>query len=106
MTALPIRARRLAASRGPRVAAALAGAVLLASLTGAASQPAQASQPAPLYPVQAAFAPPGPYATTTGTVTDATGTAIYDLFYPSNYAALGFNSPIVTWGNGTGADPG
>jgi hypothetical protein len=106
MTALPIRARGLAASRGPRVAAALAGALLLASLTGAASPPAQASQPAPLYPVQAAFASPGPYATTTGTVTDATGTAIYDLFYPSNYAALGFTSPIVTWGNGTGADPG
>jgi hypothetical protein len=38
-------------------------------------------------------------------VTDATGTAVYDLYYPSNYAALGFKSPIVTWGNGTGASP-
>jgi hypothetical protein len=105
MTALPVRARRLAASRGPRVAAALAGALLLASLTGAARQSAQASQLGPIYPVQAAFAPPGPYATTSGTVTDATGTAVYDLFYPSDYAALGFKSPIVTWGNGTGASP-
>jgi len=86
-------------------AAALAGALLLASLAGAASQPAQASPLAPLYPVQAAFASPGPYATTTGTVTDTTGTASYDLFYPSDYAALGFKSPIVTWGNGTGASP-
>ena len=66
MTAVAIRVRRVAASRGPRVAAALAAAALMASLTGAARQPA------PLYPVQAAFASPGPYATTTGTVTDAT----------------------------------
>jgi hypothetical protein len=105
MTTFAIRVRRAAAWRGPRVAAALAGALLLASLTGAASQPGQASQPGPAYPVQAAFTPPGPYATTTGTVTDATGTAVYDLFYPSDYAALGFKSPIVTWGNGTGASP-
>jgi len=74
--------------------------LMLATLTGAASQPGVS------YPVQAAFTPPGPYATTTGTVTDATGTVIDDLFYPSNYAALGFKSPIVTWGNGTNGTPG
>jgi len=99
MTALATRARRVVASRGPRVAAALAAAALMAALTGAARQPA------PLYPVQAAFASPGPYATTTGTVADATGTVIYDVFRPSDYSALGFESPIVTWGNGTGASP-
>ncbi len=91
--------RRLAASRRPRVAAALAAALALASLTGAARQPGVS------YPVQGAFTPPGPYATTTGTVTNAAGTAIYDLFYPRRYAALGFKSPIVTWGNGTGGSP-
>jgi hypothetical protein len=58
------------------------------------------------YPVQAAYAQAGPYATTTSTVTGATGTAMYDLFLPASYAALGFKSPIVTWGNGTGAKPG
>ena len=99
MTALTARARRMAASRGPRVAAALAAATLMASLTGAARQPA------PAYPVQAAFTPPGPYATTTGTVTNSAGTAIYDVFRPGDYAALGFKSPIVTWGNGTGGSP-
>src|SRR6266480_3364108 len=99
MTALANRARRVAASRGPRVAAALAAAALMASLTGAARQPAS------IYPVQAAFASPGPYATTTGTVTDSAGTVIYDVFRPSNYSALGFTSPILTWGNGTGASP-
>jgi hypothetical protein len=97
---LSIRIRlSLATSRGARVAAALSAVLILATLTGAARQPAVS------YPVQAAFTPTGPYATTTGTVTDAAGTAIYDLFYPSNYAALGFKSPIVTWGNGTGGTP-
>lgn len=57
------------------------------------------------YPVQAAYTPAGPYATTTGTVKDASGHAIYDLYYPGSYASLGFKSPIVTWGNGTGATP-
>jgi hypothetical protein len=30
---------------------------------------------------------------------------IYDVFRPGDYAALGFKSPIVTWGNGTGGSP-
>ena len=100
LAAIPARARRLAASRAPRIAAALSATLLLATLTGAARQPG------PAYPVQAAFTSPGPYATTTGTVQDAAGTVIYDLYYPSHYAALGFKSPIVTWGNGTGGTPG
>jgi hypothetical protein len=92
-------AGRLAASRPLRVAAALSVALMLATLTGAARQPTVS------HPVQAAFTPPGPYGTITGTVTNASGKAIYDLFYPSGYAALGFKSPIVTWGNGTGGTP-
>lgn len=56
-------------------------------------------------PVETQFAAVGPYATTTGTITDASGAVVYDTFYPSNYAALGFASPIVTWGNGTNATP-
>jgi hypothetical protein len=59
----------------------------------------------PVYPVEAAYTKPGPYATTTGTVTDGAGNAIYDLYYPEDYAALGFKSPIVTWGNGTWGIP-
>jgi hypothetical protein len=93
-----------------RVAAALSAAALMATLTtaltGAARQPASLAlpaQPSPALPVQAAFAPSGPYATTTGTATD--GTAVYDLYRPANYAALGFQSPIVTWGNGTNGTP-
>jgi hypothetical protein len=92
-------AGRFTASRPLRAAAALAAALMLATLTGAARQPAVS------YPVQAAFTPPGPYATATGTVTNASGATVYDLFYPNDYAALGFQSPIVTWGNGTGGTP-
>jgi hypothetical protein len=93
------RARRFTASGTLRVAAALSAALMLATLTGAARLPAAS------YPVQAAFTPSGPYATATATVTNASGTAVYDLFYPGDYAAVGFQSPIVTWGNGTGGTP-
>jgi hypothetical protein len=90
-----------------RAAAALSAAALMATLTtaltGAAREPASPAQPSPALPVQAAFAPSGPYATVTGTATD--GTAVYDLYRPANYAALGFQSPIVTWGNGTNGSP-
>ncbi|HEY2651665.1 MAG TPA: alpha/beta hydrolase [Solirubrobacteraceae bacterium] len=74
--------------------------LLLVTLIGAAACGHHASDP-----IQAAYAAPGPYPTTTGTVTDATGTVIYKVFHPMDYAALGFKSPIVTWGNGTGGTP-
>jgi pimeloyl-ACP methyl ester carboxylesterase len=72
-------------------------AVLVASLAAAGTVTASSA------PVSATFAAVGPFATTTGTITD--GTAIYDVFRPSDYEGLGFKSPIVTWGNGTGAVP-
>jgi len=54
-------------------------------------------------PVSATFDAVGPFATTTATITE--GTATYDVFRPADYEGLGFKSPIVTWGNGTGAVP-
>jgi pimeloyl-ACP methyl ester carboxylesterase len=54
-------------------------------------------------PVSTTFDAVGPFATTTATVTE--GTAAYDVFRPADYTQLGFKSPIVTWGNGTGAVP-
>jgi hypothetical protein len=99
LAAIADRACRLTASRPGRIAAAVSAALMLAALTGAARNPAVS------YPVQAAFTLPGPYTTATATVTNASGTAVYDLFYPGDYAALGFQSPIVTWGNGTGGTP-
>ncbi len=120
MAAAHIRNRRRAARAvGTALSASLLMAAVTATLTGAARQPAQQAQaqqvqsaplppafpaqPSPALPVEAAFSVPGPYATTTGTATD--GTAAYDLYYPGNYAALGFQSPIVTWGNGTNGTP-
>jgi pimeloyl-ACP methyl ester carboxylesterase len=66
-----------------------------------APQPAQAL---PTLPIENAFTPSGPYATTTTTVS-VPGHAPYALFYPADYAPLGFASPIVTWGNGTDGTP-
>ena len=74
--------------------------LLLATLSGLAGCSNHAG-----YPVQAAYAMPGPYATTSATVVGARGTAIYDEYYPARYAALEFKSPIVTWGNGTDGKP-
>jgi pimeloyl-ACP methyl ester carboxylesterase len=54
-------------------------------------------------PVSTNFGAVGPFATTTAMI--AQGTATYDVFRPADYAQLGFKSPIVTWGNGTGAVP-
>jgi pimeloyl-ACP methyl ester carboxylesterase len=67
-----------------------------------AGVPASAGAAAAQSPIEATFSAPGPFATTTGTVTEGS-TVVYDLYYPSNYRSLGFKSPIVTWGNGTGA---
>jgi len=86
-------------SNYPRLAVALAAALL--SVTACTAAYGHGTP----YPAQAAYSGPGPYATTTGTVTDATGAVTYDLFYPADYAALGFKSPIVTWGNGTWGKP-
>src|SRR5712692_1369663 len=100
---MSIRAcREPVAARRPLLAAALPAALTLVMVTGiTACDPHHHGR----YPVQAAYTLPGPYATTTGTVKDPTGKAIYDLFYPRHYAALGFKSPIVTWGNGTTGRP-
>jgi pimeloyl-ACP methyl ester carboxylesterase len=80
-----------------RFAAVLATVMIaLGLVTGSAS--------AATYPVETAYSATGPYATTTGTATDGAGNT-FRLYRPSDYAALGFDSPIVTWGNGTDATP-
>src|SRR5580704_6804521 len=99
---MSIRAcRETVAACRPALAAALPAALTLAMVIGITACDPHHGQ----NPVQAAYARPGPYATTTGTVKDPTGKAVYDLFYPRHYAALGFSSPIVTWGNGTTGRP-
>src|SRR5260370_7293135 len=100
---MSIRACRepVAACR-PLLAAALPAALTLVMVPGiTACDPHHHGRS----PVQAAYTLPGPYATTTGTVKDPTGKAVYDLFYPRHYASLGFKTPTVTWANGTTGRP-
>jgi pimeloyl-ACP methyl ester carboxylesterase len=52
--------------------------------------------------IEATYAKAGPYATTTSTAKDSTGKVTYVFFFPKDYSKLGFKSPIVTWGNGSG----
>ncbi|MBL7495731.1 alpha/beta hydrolase [Frankia sp. CNm7] len=60
---------------------------------------------APAGPVEADYSSDGRYATTTEVVADPAGGARYQLFRPADYSTLGFLSPIVTWGDGTGGTP-
>jgi hypothetical protein len=89
----------------PRRGGVLLAAMMLAVMMLTTRAGIAAAAHGARYPVQAAYTRPGPYATTTGVVTGSQGQAIYDLYYPRNYGALGFKSPIVTWGNGTAATP-
>jgi hypothetical protein len=84
--------RTLIAALAVAASAALAVLVAPASATGANT-------------VETAYNGPGPFATTTGTATDGLGNG-YAVYRPASYPALGFASPILTWGNGTGATPG
>jgi pimeloyl-ACP methyl ester carboxylesterase len=87
---------------------ALAVVVLLA---WAATRPAVRSlfvspkTDTPAGPVEADYSSNGPYSTTTQAVVDPDGTTHYQLFRPADYSTLGFLSPIVTWGVGTGGTP-
>lgn len=104
---VPVRiCRGISAARRPWLAVALSAAFMLALLIGITGcDHDDHGGHGARYPVQAAYTPPGPYGTTTGTVKDAMGKVIYDLFYPRRYAALGFKSPIITWGDGTDGKP-
>jgi hypothetical protein len=55
-------------------------------------------------PVEADYSANGRYATANQAAVDPDGTK-YTIFRPADYAALGFLSPIVTWGVGTDGKP-
>jgi pimeloyl-ACP methyl ester carboxylesterase len=77
-------------------------ALVLSTVLIALGLPATATAAA--YPIETTYSATGPYATTTGSVTDSAGNT-FRVYRPSDYAALGSDSPIVTWGNGTNATP-
>jgi hypothetical protein len=56
-------------------------------------------------PIETTYKVAGPSTVATADVTNAAGTVIYKLFYPSNIGAGGVKAPIITWGNGSGAVP-
>ncbi len=65
----------------------------------AATSAAWAQAPAP---IEAVYDAPGPLAVTRRTVPSDTGGKLYEVFAPS---PLTGGHPIITWGNGTGAQP-
>jgi pimeloyl-ACP methyl ester carboxylesterase len=54
--------------------------------------------------IESTYAATGSYSVSTANVTDASGTVIYNLYYPTNLGTGGLH-PIITWGNGTNALP-
>lgn len=56
-------------------------------------------------PIEAAYQAAGPWAVSTATVTDSSGRAIYQLYYPTDLGRGGVRHPIISWGNGSLATP-
>jgi pimeloyl-ACP methyl ester carboxylesterase len=83
------------------LATALASPIFVASSVSPASALASAIT---AWPIESYYAGQGPYATTSTVATDSAGD-LFDVYYPANYSALTFLSPIVTWGDGTGSTP-
>jgi pimeloyl-ACP methyl ester carboxylesterase len=54
--------------------------------------------------VETTYDRPGPYSTTTSTASDDAGHS-FAVYRPADYSALGFASPILTWGDGSDATP-
>lgn len=76
--------------------------IATAVLMPAAASAAPASTPS--QPIEAAYDHAGPYQTTIDTATDDQGHQ-FVVYRPTDYATLGFASPILSWGNGTGTTP-
>jgi hypothetical protein len=96
------RPRTKTAGRIARVA--MLGALALAlALSGSAIHGRSASTAEAAVVIENTYKANGPWATTTGTAT-ISGQP-YTLHYPSNLGANNFDHPILSWGNGTGANP-
>jgi len=82
----------------------LALAVMLGCGTSTRSHPLNY----PTRPIEQKYYADGPWAVTErlgGACCDSKGNK-FDLFYPTNLGGNGFKHPILTWGNGTKAQPG
>jgi hypothetical protein len=96
------RSRRVVTVSTPRrrlmLRSSVCAAVLMLGVTGGtgAGVPASASPPD--------YSTAGPFKVVTARLVGSGG-AVFDVFRPSSYEAMSASSPIVTWGNGTGANP-
>jgi hypothetical protein len=86
------------------VGAASPLAIFLPATAGASRQSDQHPSPGVTSYSASGYGAPGRFKVTTRQLTAPDGDR-YDVFSPSSYRALGFMSPIITWGNGTGASP-
>lgn len=87
-------------------ASSILAVAAVAAMTGAPVQAAAADN-APTLPIEQRYYAPGPWAITTAKAfgcCDSSG-ATFDVWYPTNLGQNGFRHPIITWGNGTNADP-
>jgi hypothetical protein len=96
MRALALKGRTPAFGRRMAKVAALAAVVSLAAVFVA--PPAQAANT-----IETAYGATGTWAVSTSTVT--VGSDTFNLFYPTNLGAGGYDHPIITWANGTNATP-
>lgn len=55
--------------------------------------------------IESIYKATGSFAVSTSNVTDSSGAVIYNLYYPTTLGAGGLLHPIITWGNGTNAQP-
>jgi hypothetical protein len=55
-------------------------------------------------PIENTYKAQGSWAVSTGTATDGSGNAFH-LWYPTNLGNGGYLHPVLTWGNGTNANP-
>lgn len=96
MRALALKRRTPAFGRRAAKVAALAAVVSMAAVFVA--PPAQAANT-----IETAYGTTGTWAVSTSTVT--VGSDTFNLFYPTSLGAGGYDHPIITWANGTGATP-
>jgi hypothetical protein len=82
-----------------RVLGLLALLATIAALLGTTASPASAAAD-----IENAYKATGTWAVSTANVSDSGGKT-YVVHYPTNLGSGGYDHPVITWGNGTGAAP-
>jgi hypothetical protein len=83
----------------------LALGILGCQLESSVSDAVSETTDAVITTIDTTYGAPGTWAVSHTTVNDASGAALYELFYPTALGQNGFHHPLLTWGNGTNATP-